>query len=290
MAYAPTAGRSRSAIATFLATECAPARFWFGTVVRQALGNRREPVRCHDPLQGVDAFFPSEPPVTFLPLRQYHVPHAALAVLGRGAVLDADVLQSVRISDQIVRAARASSARIIQEAAEERAAQRERQLNEARAQAASEIAPLANQLRMMLARLQASAEHIAVNAATQALHKLLLQVPDAWPALSSARLLAAELARAQAADSSTLTLRARAEERPQLEELLQTNQNIRFCADDTLQPGECVLSGPQGELRADYHASVQALAQALHAPLAVRDESQETPPYPQESNHERHAP
>lgn len=176
-----------------------------------------------------------------------------------GTVLRRGTLQACALIDQAQEAARLEreALRLKAEAeAEQRAQRMEKQAQSA---ALAQAAQLIAQLEQAREDFFQQAEELLLRIAREGLRKLLLDVPDMWQDRSSVRLLLREFRETSLRQPAALHLRPEA-----LGDVRQLEPNeawahLQLVADDTLAPGQCLLRCGQGDLRADYLASTEAL-------------------------------
>lgn len=199
--------------------------------------------------------------------RRYRLLHAP-TMPAPGTVLRRGVLQECDLLAQAAQAARLERALLLART-EEQAQARARSI-EQQAQAAtlSQAAQLLGQMEQARDEVLQQAEELLLQIVRACLHKLLVGVPASWQDRSSVRLLVREFRDATA----QMQMQAQLHVRPEVmqdEGLLAPGESwptLALVADETLAPGQCLLRCAQGELRADYHASVDALLAALHSP------------------------
>jgi flagellar biosynthesis/type III secretory pathway protein FliH len=108
------------------------------------------------------------------------------------------------------------------------------------------------------------AENFLMETARAALQRLLLDVPPEWPSLSGVRLLLRELRDLDPGERTEL--RVHPNDLARLREAASPPLPVPLVGDAALQIGQCVLVCAQGELRADFAASVASLVESLELP------------------------
>jgi flagellar biosynthesis/type III secretory pathway protein FliH len=202
-------------------------------------------------------------PATDRVSRRYHLP-PGVCLPAAGSVVRRGVLQALTTSDEVVAATQRRCERLLESAA---------------AEAQSLVLPAAHAAeravweRALLSlrgidqardALLAQAESFLMETARAALQRLMLDVPPEWPSLSGVRLLLRELRDLETGDRTEL--RVHPQDLPRLREAASPPLSVPLVSDATLQIGQCVLVCAQGELRADYAASVASLVESLELP------------------------
>ncbi|MBB3194450.1 FliH/SctL family protein [Roseateles terrae] len=177
-------------------------------------------------------------------------------------VLSAADLETVTEASALVAAVRARCA------AHLRASRRRQQQRLARQRAACESGVLSRMARLSQ-QLQDERRHVRETAATlvarvarDALQRLMVELPEAWPAQSSVQLVLAEWSTLGLKDEATVHLHP--DDLPLIAPL-RPDIPWTVAADASLPRGVCVLSHSAGTVRADFHANLEALKAALNA-------------------------
>ena len=177
-------------------------------------------------------------------------------------VLSAADLQTVTEASALVAAVRARCAAHLRST---RRRQRERL---ARQQAACEsgvlsrVAQLSQQLQEERRSVRETAATLVARVARDALQRLMVQLPEAWPAQSSVQLVLAEWSTLGLKDEATVHLHP--DDLPLIAPL-RPDIPWTVAPDASLPRGVCVLSHSAGTVRADFHANLEALKTALNA-------------------------
>ncbi len=218
-----------------------------------------------------------------------HTPHLLADADG---VLSAADLGVVTQASDLVRAVRSRCA------AQLRRSRRRQQDLLARQRAACEsmvlarAAQLSQQLQDERRGVRDTAATLVAQVARDALQRLMVELPDAWPAQSSVQLVLAEWSALSLKEEATVQLHPA--DLPLIAPL-RPDLPWTLVPDPSLPRGACVLSHSAGTVRADFHANLQALRTALQSvPLtppsaesAESTESTESAPLPTESASER---
>lgn len=212
-----------------------------------------------------------------------HTPHLLADADG---VLSAADLGVVTQASDLVRAVRSRCA------AQLRRSRRRQQDLLARQRAACEsmvlarAAQLSQQLQDERRGVRDTAATLVAQVARDALQRLMVELPDAWPAQSSVQLVLAEWSALSLKEEATVHLHPA--DLPLIAPL-RPDLPWTLVPDPSLPRGACVLSHSAGTVRADFHANLQALSTALQSvPLAPPSaDSAESAPLPTESASER---
>ncbi len=195
-------------------------------------------------------------------------------------VVPLEALDAVRQAADVVASARRACAQRLRRTRERERRWRQRLRAQSLERAADEAADLQCQALADAARISAAlkeardelltaSEHLMVEIAHQAAHRLLLDLPSEQPPRSSARLLH-EAWRAMRGEGQAL-LRVHPDDLDPLKDIAH-RADWTLLPDAALERGGCVLSHPAGSLHARYVDNVQALlgalpgAEPLHSP------------------------
>ncbi|WAC75175.1 FliH/SctL family protein [Roseateles sp. SL47] len=121
-------------------------------------------------------------------------------------------------------------------------------------------AQLSQQLQDERRKVRETAAALVAQVARDALKRLMVELPEAWPARSSVQLVLAEWTSLELKDEAVLHLH------PDDLALMAPDRSPlpwTLMADPKLPRGACVLSHAAGTVRADFQANVEALQAAL---------------------------
>ncbi|SEK51704.1 Flagellar biosynthesis/type III secretory pathway protein FliH [Roseateles sp. YR242] len=199
-------------------------------------------------------------------------------------VLSAEALQVVVKAADLTGAVRARCAARLRAA---RARQREqlfRQREACEARVLAEVALLSRSLQNERRDLRASASDLVAQVARDALKRLMLALPEAWPVQSSVELVLDEWGAMKLKDEAVVHVHP-----DDLPMVAPAGKEApwTFEADASIARGSCVLTHSAGTVQADFQANVTALHAAL-ANSAASDVDPDVDPHVDIDPHPTH--
>ncbi len=188
-----------------------------------------------------------------------HTPHLLADADG---VLSAADLGAVSHASDLVRAVRSRCAARLRRTRRLQQERLARQRAACEAMVLSRAAQLSQQLQEERRGVRDAAATLVAQVARDALQRLMVELPDAWPAQSSVQLVLAEWSALALKEEATVSLHPA--DLPLITPL-RADLPWTLAADPSLPRGACVLSHSAGTVRADFHANVQALSAALQS-------------------------
>jgi flagellar biosynthesis/type III secretory pathway protein FliH len=191
--------------------------------------------------------------------RRHALPAAVAGTLA-GRVVSCEMLGSVRRTQDLMAAAEHERLKILEAARAEAEILKFEAIRDAQRsvwQCAHGALALLHQLHQQWV---AQAEPMLAQVAHAALHRLMIDVPPDWPAMSSVRLILQ-----QWHGDGQACLHLNPSEVGEVERRIGNGVRCSFVSDDAVAPGECVLVCGQAELRASFSANLRGLLDALGA-------------------------
>lgn len=188
-----------------------------------------------------------------------HTPHLLADADG---VLSAANLGAVTQASDLVRAVRSRCAAQLRRSRRRQREQLDRQRAACESMVLARVAQLSQQLQDERRGVRDTAATLVAQVARDALQRLMVELPEAWPAQSSVQLVLAEWSALSLREEATVNLHPA--DLPLIAPL-RPDLPWRLVPDPSQPRGACVLSHSAGTVRADFHANLQALSTALQS-------------------------